>query len=126
MALSCFTALRVCVGKKHRAQGINSLGLQGFTNAERIARVTLELGGKSAAIVADDIDLDALIPALVNNGILLSGKICAALTRVLIHRNRQAELTARMARYMASMNVGDPFDPETQILSIRINIDRPR
>lgn len=94
--------------------------------AERIARVTLELGGKSAAIVADDIDLDPLIPALVNNGILLSGQICAALTRVLIHRDRQAELTARMARYMASMKVGDPFDPETQIGPLITSAQRDR
>lgn len=94
--------------------------------AERIARVTLELGGKSAAIVADDIDLDPLIPALVNNGILLSGQICAALTRVLIHRDRQAELIARMARYMASMKVGDPFDPETHIGPLITSAQRDR
>jgi acyl-CoA reductase-like NAD-dependent aldehyde dehydrogenase len=77
--------------------------------AARIARVTLELGGKSAAIVADDIDLDALAPTLVNNAVMHSGQICAALTRILVPRRQHDELADKMAAYMRTLTVGDPF-----------------
>src|SRR5205807_147527 len=44
---------------------------------ERIARVTLELGGKSPAIIADEIPLDEVIPGVVMNGIQHTGQVCA-------------------------------------------------
>src|SRR4029077_4526239 len=50
--------------------------------AERIARVTLELGGKSAGIIADDIELDGFLSGLVAAGIDHPGQVCAALTRI--------------------------------------------
>ena len=59
---------------------------------ERIARVTLELGGKSAAIIADDIALDDVLPTIVFGGIGHSGQVCAALTRILVPRERQDEV----------------------------------
>ena len=83
--------------------------------AKRIAGVTLELGGKSAAIIADDIDLDPIIQSTVFNAIGHSGQICAALTRVLIRRDRQEELVSKMASLMESLKVGDPFDSDTAI-----------
>lgn len=54
--------------------------------SERIARVTLELGGKSAAIIADDIPLDRVFPELVFYGIGHTGQVCAGLTRILVPR----------------------------------------
>ena len=54
--------------------------------AERIRRVSLELGGKSAAIVCDDADLDAAMPRLVGGGMHLSGQVCGAHTRILVSR----------------------------------------
>lgn len=83
--------------------------------AEKIKRVTLELGGKSAAIIADDIELDSFLPAMVFGGIGHSGQVCAALTRVLVPRHRQDEVVAAIAEVMTSVKVGDPRDPDTFI-----------
>jgi acyl-CoA reductase-like NAD-dependent aldehyde dehydrogenase len=81
--------------------------------AERIARVTLELGGKSAAIIADDIALDEVLPTVVPGGIAHSGQVCAALTRVLVPRHRHDEVTEALAAALADVTVGDPMDPGT-------------
>lgn len=83
--------------------------------AEKIKRVTLELGGKSAAIIADDIELDSFLPGMVFGGIGHSGQVCAALTRVLVPRDRQDEVVAAIEEVMKSVKVGDPRDPDTFI-----------
>jgi acyl-CoA reductase-like NAD-dependent aldehyde dehydrogenase len=94
--------------------------------ARRIARVTLELGGKSASIVADDIDLASLAPTLVNNAVMHSGQICAALTRVLVPRHREEELVARMCDYMATLKVGDPLEEDTVLGPVITSAQRER
>jgi aldehyde dehydrogenase (NAD+) len=75
---------------------------------ERIARVTLELGGKSAAIIADDVPFDQMLAGMVKAGIGHSGQVCAALTRVLVPRDRQQELLDALVPLVESMTVGDP------------------
>lgn len=81
--------------------------------AERIKRVTLELGGKSAAIIADDIDLDTFLPGMVFGGIGHSGQVCAALTRIIVSRERQEEVVEAIKAVMESVKVGDPRDEDT-------------
>jgi aldehyde dehydrogenase (NAD+) len=81
--------------------------------AERVARVTLELGGKSAGIIADDINLDGFLPGLVSAGIDHSGQVCAALTRILVPTHRHDEVVNAVADIMQSIVVGDPTDPKT-------------
>ncbi|AKE91893.1 aldehyde dehydrogenase [Rhodococcus aetherivorans] len=81
--------------------------------AERIKRVTLELGGKSAAIIADDIDLDTFLPGMVFGGIGHSGQVCAALTRIIVPRERQEEVVEAIKAVMESVKVGDPRDEDT-------------
>jgi acyl-CoA reductase-like NAD-dependent aldehyde dehydrogenase len=81
--------------------------------AERVARVTLELGGKSAGIIADDIDVTGFLNDLVFAGIGHSGQVCAALTRILVPRYRHEEVVDAVAEIMRSVIVGDPADPET-------------
>ena len=81
-----------------------------------IRRVTLELGGKSAAIVLEDADLDAVVPELVGCGAaFMQGEICTAQTRILLPRSRYAEFTEALARHMSALPVGDPADPGTVI-----------
>lgn len=82
--------------------------------AEKIKRVTLELGGKSAAIIADDVDLDFL-PGMVFGGIGHSGQVCAALTRILVPRERQDEVVEAIKNVMEGAKVGDPRDADTAI-----------
>jgi acyl-CoA reductase-like NAD-dependent aldehyde dehydrogenase len=76
--------------------------------ADRIGRVSLELGGKSAAIITDDAPLDKVLPTLVFAGVANSGQVCAALTRVLVPRERQDEVTEALAAAYAGLTVGDP------------------
>lgn len=83
--------------------------------AERIARVTLELGGKSAAIIADDVDLDVVLPTIVDGCMTHSGQICAALSRVLVPADRADEVTTKLAEIISNLKVGDPVDPDTRI-----------
>lgn len=83
--------------------------------SERIARVSLELGGKSAAIVADDLPVDDVVPSLVQAGVINSGQVCAALTRVLVPRHRQQEFAEAIAEQMKTYTVGSPFDQGTDL-----------
>ena len=82
---------------------------------DRIRPVTLELGGKSAAIVADDIPLEDVLPSLVPAGIGHSGQVCAALTRILVPRERQDELIEGLRGAISAWKVGDPSDPDTAL-----------
>jgi aldehyde dehydrogenase (NAD+) len=76
-------------------------------------RVTLELGGKSAAILLDDADLDAFRPLVASACSPLSGQVCRALTRILAPRSRYEEVTDAVATAMAEIPTGDPQDPGT-------------
>ncbi|HVV11231.1 aldehyde dehydrogenase [Amycolatopsis sp.] len=83
--------------------------------AERVARVTLELGGKSAAIVLPDADLAQLVPALLPMSFMLSGQACIAQTRVLVPRSRETEAIEALADAYSAQRVGDPLDPATDL-----------
>ena len=80
-----------------------------------LTRVTLELGGKSAAIILPDADLDTAIPGLLPNSYMNNGQACVAQTRVLVQRDRYAETVDAMAEAVRGLKTGDPLDPETQI-----------
>lgn len=82
---------------------------------ELLRPITLELGGKSAAIILDDADLDRAVEALRLGSFRNSGQICSLKTRVLVPRDSHAEIVERLAALVDSMPVGDPNDPDTQI-----------
>jgi aldehyde dehydrogenase (NAD+) len=83
--------------------------------AERIARITLELGGKSAAIVCDDVDFDTVVRGLLPLALVVNGQACIAQTRILVPRSRYEEAVEAFAEGMRAVRVGDPWDPETQV-----------
>ncbi|GAA4626933.1 aldehyde dehydrogenase [Actinoallomurus vinaceus] len=82
---------------------------------EDIRRVSLELGGKSPAIVLDDADLDAVVDGLRGDAFCNSGQICSNHTRVLVSTERHDELMDRLRAMVASLRVGDPTDPATDV-----------
>jgi acyl-CoA reductase-like NAD-dependent aldehyde dehydrogenase len=82
---------------------------------QNLTRVTLELGGKSAAVILDDADLDATVETLRLASFRNSGQICSLKTRVLVSNNRHDEFIDRVRDLVGSMPVGDPHDPSTQI-----------
>ena len=100
--------------------GIDKVAFTGSTAAgrtigakcgEQLKRCSLELGGKSAAIVLDDADLTATMEGLRFTSFMNSGQACVAQTRVLAPRSRYAEVVDALAQTAASMPVGDPADP---------------
>lgn len=82
---------------------------------EQLKRMTLELGGKSAAIILDDVDLDAVMGDLINSGLMNNGQVCGAQTRLLISRNRYDDVVDAIGQAMSQMSVGDPLDPTIAI-----------
>jgi acyl-CoA reductase-like NAD-dependent aldehyde dehydrogenase len=82
---------------------------------ERIARCTLELGGKSAAVVLDDIDLEVAAKTLARAECGLNGQVCSSLTRIIVTRSRHDELVDALAASFGKTRVGDPFDEQSQL-----------
>jgi aldehyde dehydrogenase (NAD+) len=94
--------------------------------SDRVARVALELGGKSAAIILDDMPIDEVVAKLLPASTMLSGQACSALTRVLVPRHRHDEFVEAFASAMSQAKVGDPFDPDTAMGPIAIERQRDR
>lgn len=80
---------------------------------ELLRPVSLELGGKSAGIVAADADLDTLVTQLRRLVFGNSGQVCYMLSRLLVHRSRYDEVVEAVVELARSFVLGDPFDPET-------------
>ncbi|MDH7798251.1 MULTISPECIES: aldehyde dehydrogenase [unclassified Beijerinckia] len=81
--------------------------------AERLARVSLELGGKSAAVLLDDADFAAALPSLMVYTMPITGQVCFSLTRILVPEHRKQEFTDLYLGAVSKIKVGDPFDPST-------------
>ncbi|MDV8000840.1 aldehyde dehydrogenase [Rhodococcus sp. IEGM 1408] len=82
---------------------------------EQLKRCSLELGGKSAAIVLDDADLTSVVEGIKFLGVMNSGQACVAQTRILVSRDRHDEVAHALAEGIGAMVVGDPMDPATEI-----------
>ena len=82
---------------------------------QRVARVTLELGGKSPLVILDDADLEEAVTYGVHDCFANSGQTCNALTRMLVPRAVAAEAAAIAARVADGMVVGDPLADGTQL-----------
>ena len=78
-----------------------------------LRRVNLELGGKSAAILLEDVDLDVGLATALTFGLFFNGEACSALTRVLVPRSLYTEVVERAAAHVAGLVVGDPLNPDT-------------
>ncbi|WP_375501499.1 aldehyde dehydrogenase [uncultured Jatrophihabitans sp.] len=94
--------------------------------AERIARVSLELGGKSAALILDDYDLERAASTLARAQCYISGQVCAALTRVVISRHRRDDFLEAMRSAQAEVRVGSQFDPASTMGPLATNVQRAR
>jgi acyl-CoA reductase-like NAD-dependent aldehyde dehydrogenase len=83
--------------------------------AKDLKRVSLELGGKSAAIVLDDADPEAVATGVRSASLSNSGQICNALTRILVPGTKADTYVDALAAEMQSLVVGDPADAATQV-----------
>ncbi|MDT5338754.1 MAG: aldehyde dehydrogenase [Mycobacterium sp.] len=82
---------------------------------QRLARCSLELGGKSAAIVCEDASLERTVAGLRFSSFLNNGQACVAQSRILAPRSRYDEVAQALAATADGFVVGDPHDPGTDI-----------
>ena len=107
-----------------RHKGVDKVAFTGSTGAgkaiaaacsERLARVSLELGGKSAAVLLEDADFKAALPSLMVYTMPITGQVCFSLTRILVPESRKQEFLDLYLGAVSGIKVGDPFDPATQM-----------
>ncbi len=82
---------------------------------ELLRPVTLELGGKSAAIICDDADVSTVVPQLIDAGLMNNGQACVAQTRILASRSKYDEVVDALTEAVSALVIGDPLDPATQV-----------
>jgi aldehyde dehydrogenase (NAD+) len=92
----------------------------------RLRPHTLELGGKSAAVILDDADLTTTMARLKVAALVNNGQTCVAQTRILASRSRYDEVVAALADTVAAMRVGDPADPATELGPLATSAQRDR
>lgn len=102
-----------------RHPGVDKISFTGSTAAGRriasicgedLKRVTLELGGKSAAVILDDADLTQTMQGLQIASLMNSGQACIAQTRIVASRSRYDEVVDALAAMVGGLTVGDPLD----------------
>lgn len=118
-----------------RHPGVDKVSFTGSTAAgrkiasicgERIARCTLELGGKSPAVILDDYDLAEAARSLAWSAPIMTGQVCSSLTRIIVSEQRHDDLADALAEAFAKIKVGDPFDPESQMGPLAMARQRDR
>lgn len=83
--------------------------------ADDLKRVSLELGGKSAALMFADADIEQALDIVCGGIFFNAGQMCSATSRLLIERSIAEDFTARLKQRVESIKVGDPMDPATQM-----------
>ncbi|HEY2565847.1 MAG TPA: aldehyde dehydrogenase family protein [Acidimicrobiales bacterium] len=91
-----------------------------------VKRVALELGGKSANVILSGADLDKAVPDGVNKCYMNSGQTCSALTRMLVPRDKLAEVELLATAAAEGWTPGDPFDKATRLGPLISAVQRDR
>ncbi|OYW45838.1 MAG: aldehyde dehydrogenase [Sphingomonadales bacterium 32-68-7] len=104
------------------AAGMHIAGICGA----KMTRCTMELGGKSAAIVRDDFPIEAAAGILGNTITVMSGQVCAMLSRAIVPRHRHDDLAEAIARVMNGIKIGHSEAPDTQLgpLAMKRQLER--
>ena len=118
-----------------RNPGVDKVSFTGSTAAgrkiasicgDRIARVTLELGGKSPALILDDYDIAKAAASIARFAPMMTGQVCSSLTRIIVSEKRHDDLVDALAASFAAVKVGDPSDPATQMGPLAMERQRDR
>jgi acyl-CoA reductase-like NAD-dependent aldehyde dehydrogenase len=118
-----------------RHPGVNKVSFTGSTAAGRsvatvcaglLRPVTLELGGKSAAILLDDVDMDEIWPNLQFITFLNNGQTCVTCSRLLAPASRYDEIVDAVASRVSSFTIGDPLDRSVEIGPLAFEAHRER
>src|SRR5690606_16624532 len=93
---------------------------------ERMARVALELGGKSPAIMLEDMDVEDAVARILPGSTMLCGQACSALTRVLVPSRLHDRFVEAFAAALRALRLGDPFDVATDMGPLALERQRRR
>jgi acyl-CoA reductase-like NAD-dependent aldehyde dehydrogenase len=93
---------------------------------DRMARFTLELGGKSPAVILDDYDLETAAKSLADAECTLNGQVCSSLTRIIVSRHRHDAFAEALGTFFGSVQIGDPFDPASRLGPLAMERQRDR
>lgn len=94
--------------------------------SDRLARVSLELGGKSAAVLLPDADFAKAMPSLMVYSMPITGQVCFSLTRLLVPEARKREFLDMFLPAVQALKLGDPADPATQMGPLAMGRQRER
>ncbi|AEG50859.1 Betaine-aldehyde dehydrogenase [Sphingobium chlorophenolicum L-1] len=94
--------------------------------SQRVLRVSLELGGKSAAIVLDDANMETVVAQLAGEVCTNTGQVCASLTRMIVPRGKMADYAEALGATVSKMSVGDPFQDGVQVGPLAMGRQRSR
>jgi acyl-CoA reductase-like NAD-dependent aldehyde dehydrogenase len=89
-------------------------------------RQLLELGGKGAAIITADANIDAAVAGVTSTWTFHSGQICTAPTRAIVHRSKKDEVVSKLAAAAGAMKVGDPLAADTAVGPVISSVQRAR
>jgi acyl-CoA reductase-like NAD-dependent aldehyde dehydrogenase len=118
-----------------RHPGVDKVSFTGSTAAgrkiasicgDRIARCTLELGGKSPAIILDDFDVAIAAQKISAIAPRISGQVCSSLTRFIVTERRHDDFVEALSAAFGATKVGDPFNPETEMGPLASEAQRDR
>jgi acyl-CoA reductase-like NAD-dependent aldehyde dehydrogenase len=118
-----------------RHPGVDKITFTGSTAAgrkiasicgERIARCTLELGGKSPAIILDDYDVAKAAASISQSAPMMTGQVCSSLTRLIVTERRHDAFVDALSSAFGSIKVDDPFKAETQMGPLASEAQRTR
>lgn len=133
--INILTADRAASELLVRHNGVDKVTFTGSTAAgrriasicgERMARFTLELGGKSPAIILDDYDIAIAAETITSRAIFLSGQVCSSLTRIIVTRSRHDDLVNALSASFRNVKVGDPSERESQMGPLATRRQRDR
>ncbi len=123
------------VGRKLTESDIDMIALTGSvragqeimrSSADKLHRIVLELGGKDAAIVLEDADIERAAKEIVRAGTMYSGQVCFGVERCYVHEKIYDEFIKKCIEEMKKIKVGEPFDENTDIgpLSVKFQFDK--
>jgi aldehyde dehydrogenase (NAD+) len=128
LALPPIFTLAVCDAERTRAlaadprvalvsfTGSSAVGREiATTVAGRFGKCLLECAGNNAVVVAEDADLDLVVPSVLFGAVGTAGQRCTTTRRLIVHRARVREVQARLAEAYAQLCIGDPIDPATLV-----------
>lgn len=108
-------------------QGLDALSFTGSSaighdvlhaGAKKLLPSLVELGGKGAIVVFDDVDIDVAVDWIMVGIFLCSGQVCSATSRLIVHKDIEPKLMARLVEETKKLRMGDPCDETTQLGSL--------